>query len=298
MGIVQRRSSMGCGALALAWLCAGCLPFFGGKREPPRTPAAVQRFAAAAAALGIPPSSPPLSEATRLLAGAVESLPNAPGAGELGRQIDAHAQAMHGDAAADDAAARRSVELALQALEKMRKPAGGKRARKRALADVRRPAGVPDTYRVLADALVLFTGGPTVLASGVALPALVARFAVEDDAAARRTGAQAVHAIATELQRRGVRSGDLAGRAERLARAAPLDYAPALRDALERAADALDRLDVRAPAFQTLRRQAREAVQRIARDRPFELQRPAVQDALRLIADALTAASRTAAGGR
>lgn len=281
----------------LVLLAAGCLPFFGGKREPPRTPAAVQRFAAAAAALGVPPSPPPLSEATRLLAGAVESLPNAPEARERGRDIEARAQAMHG-AAADDAAARASVELALQALAHMRKPAGGKGERERAVADVRGAAAVADAYRALADALVLFTGGPAELDSGVAVSALVARFAVEDDAAARRTGAQALHAIVVELRGRGVDAGDLEARAQRLGRAAPLEYAPALRDALDQAVDALGRVRVRAPAFATLCDQARQAVQRIARDRPFELQRPAAQDALRLVADALTVASRSAADGR
>ncbi len=282
---------------AMALLAAGCLPFFGGKGDPPRTPAAVQRFAAAAAGLDVPPSAPPLAEATRLLAGAVESLPNAPGARDHGREIEAQSRAMHGDAG-DETPARRSVELALQGLEEMRKPAGAKDARERAVADVHRAAGITATYRALADALVLFTGGPSELAAGGALPALVARFAVEDDEAARRTGAQAVRALAAALRARGVDPGDLAVRGDRLASAAPLEYAPALRDALDRAVAALDRLHAAAPAFERLRVEARAAVQRIARDRPFELQRPAAQDALRLIVDALTVAPRTAAGGR
>src|SRR5262249_42251120 len=97
---------------------------------------------------------------------------------------------------------------------------------------------------------------------------------------------------------RRTQAGDLDQHAERLARAAPLEYAPALRDALERVVDALGRLRVSAPAFAALLSQAHDAVQRIARDRPFELQRPAAQDALRLIADALTVASRIGAGDR
>jgi hypothetical protein len=281
----------------LGLLSAGCLPFVGGKGEPPRTPAAVQRFAAAAGELGVPPSAPPLPEVTRLLAGAVESLPNAPGARERGREIAAHAQTMHG-AAADSAAARQSVELALQAAEQMRKPAGSKEARARALAEARQAVDVAGAYRALAQALVLFTGGPSELAPGVTLPALVAHLAVADDEAARHTGAQVLYALVEELRARGIDVGDLAERANGLAGAAPLEYAAALRDALERAVDALRRMRAQTATFDTLRSQARDAVQRIARDRPFELQRPAVQDAFRLIADAITVASRSAAGGR
>src|SRR5262249_23167589 len=136
------------------------------------------------------------------------------------------------------------------------------------------------------------------LAPGASLPALVARLAVDDDEGARRTGPQLVYAIAEELRALRGDTGDLAKRADRLAGAGPLEYAPALRDALERAVEALSKLRVSAPAFVALRSEAHDAVQRIARDRPFELQRPAAQDALRLIADALTVASRSAADDR
>lgn len=277
-------------------LSAGCLPFFGGGGEPPRTPAAVQRFVAAATSLELPPTPTPLPEATRLLAGAVESLPNAPAARERARAIEAQARAMRGDTA-DDRAARRSIELALEAVESMRKPAGSKRARARALADVREAVGVAGGYRALAQALVLFTSGAAP-PSGVGVSALVARFAIADEEGARRLGPQVVSAIADELRRQGADAGDLARRADRLAGAAPLEYAPALRDALDGAVEALGRLRRDAPAFDALRSQARDAVERIARDVPFELQRPAAQDALRLVADALTVAARSGAGGR
>jgi hypothetical protein len=71
-----------------------------------------------------------------------------------------------------------------------------------------------------------------------------------------------------------------------------------LRDALDGAVEALGRLRRDAPAFDALQSRARDAVERIARDVPFELQRPAAQDALRLVADALTVAARSGAGGR
>ncbi len=287
--------------LALQWLvalAAGCLPFFGRKTAPPRTPAAVQRFASAADALGVPPSSPPLADVTRLLAGAVQSLPNAPGARELGQQIDTQAQAMHGDPADDERRAHLSMSLAVQAMEKMRKPAGSKHDRERALHDVREALGVHDGYRAVARALVAFAGGLPELPTGSALPALVARMAVEDDDMARRTGAQALFAVGEALRALGVDARDLSQRAERLANAASLEYASILRDGLERAVDALGKVKASGAAFAALTGEAHAAVGRIARDRPFELQRPAAQDALRLIADALTIASRSAAGGR
>jgi hypothetical protein len=205
---------------------------------------------------------------------------------------------MHGDGADDGRRARLSMSLALQALQEMRKPAGSKKDRERALQDVRQALGVRDGFHAVARALVIFTGGQPGLIAGAALPALVARFAVEDDDLARRTGAQAVFAVGEALRAHHVDAGDLSQRAERLASTAPLEYAPALRDALERAVEALRKVKANTAAFASLAAEAHDAVERIARDRPFELQRPATQDALRLIADALTVASRTAAGGR
>jgi hypothetical protein len=286
---------------AVAWLVvlsAGCLPFFGAKREPPRTPAAVQRFASAADALGLPPSSPPLPEVTRLLGAAVESLPNAPGARERAQEIDGQAQSMRGDFAADSQRARLSLSLAVQGLQQMRKPSGSKKDRERALQEVRQALGVAEGYRAVARALQLFTGGPAGLAAGSALPALVARFSVEDDDMARRTGAQALFAISEALTALAVDAGDLRQRAERVAGAAPLEYARALREALTRAVAALRTAKATNAAFTALADQAREAVERIAPDRPFELQRAAAQDALRLIAAAITVLSEGVARGR
>jgi hypothetical protein len=239
-----------------------------------------------------------LAEVTRLLASAVESLPNAPGASDRGREITAQAQAMHGDAADDGRRARLSISLALDALQEMRKPAAAKKDRERALNDARQAVGVHQGYRAVAHALVIFTGGRPELTAGATLPALVARFAVEDDDMARRTGAQAVFAVGEALRALQVDAGDLSQRAERLASAAPLEYTLAFRDALERAVEALRKVKASTVAFASLAAEAQEAVERIARDRPFELQRPAAQDALRLIADALTVASRSVAGAR
>jgi hypothetical protein len=277
----------------LVALSAGCLPFFGNKGAPPRTPAAVERFADAARALGVPPSPPPLADVTRQLADAVESLPNAPGARERSQEIAAQAQSMHGVAADDSAPAQRSLAVALQAVQQMKKPAGSKKERERALQDVREAIGVKDGYRTMARALLVFTGGHPGLPAGATLPVLVAQLSVEDDDMARRTGSQAVFAVGEALRALDGDAGDLGQRAEQLARAAPLEYAPALHDALERAVAALRRLRASPPAFADLGAQAHDAVERIARDRPFELQRAAAQDALRLIADALTVA-RTA----
>jgi hypothetical protein len=278
-------------------LLIGCLPFFGSKGQPPRTSLAIQRFATAASQLGVPPTPLPLDEATRMLADAVESLPRAPGAHERAQQIIAHAQAMHGVAAEDDQQARLSVELALGALQQMKKPSGSKKERKRALTAVGEVVGVHDAYRALARALVLFSGGQPGLASGSTVRALVARLSVENDDIARRTIAEALYAIADALRALHLNPGDLSQRAEKLTSAAPLDYAPALHDALERAAAALRNYKASNPAFETLASDAHEAVERVTRDRPFELQRSAVQDALRLITDALTVAAPTPTSG-
>jgi hypothetical protein len=279
-------------------LLSGCLPFFGSKGAPQRTPLAVERFAAAASELGLPPSPPPIDEATRMLADAVESLRNAPGAHERAQEINAQAQAMHAGGADHAEHARHSLELALGALQQMKKPAGSKKERERALNAVRNAVGVADGYRALARAMVLFSGGRDGLPAGATLRALVARLSVEDDDIARRTIAEIVRAIADELRALRLDAGNLDERAEKLTGAAPLEYAPALRDALDRAVTALRKYKAGTPAFATLAAEAHDAVQRITRDRPFELQRAATQDALRLISDTLTVASPTTTGGR
>ncbi len=281
----------------LALLSAGCLPFVGNKGEPPRTSLAIQRFATAASALGLPPSPPSLAEVTRMLADAVESLPNAPGAHDRGQAIGAHARAMTGDSDGDTQQARQSVELALQALQHMRKPAGPKKDREHALRAVPKAIGVHDQYRALAHALVLYSGGQTWQAAGSTLRALVARLSVENDDIARHTIAEALFVVAEDLAALHLDTGDLRDRAQQLTAAAPLDYSAALHEALARAVAALRSYKAGSPAFQTLAADAHEAVERVTRDRPFELQRPATQDALRLITDALVIASPTTKSG-
>ena len=156
---------------------------------------------------------------------------------------------------------------------------------------MRRAVGVYDGYAAMARALLLFSGAKPVLPDGASLRALVSRLSVENDDIARRTIAQILLAIADALSPLGVDSGDLRKRAERLTHAAPLDYASTLRDALEPAVAALRSYRSDTPAFAALASDAHVAVERIERDRPFELQRSAAQDALRLITDALTVAS-------
>jgi hypothetical protein len=283
---------------ALALFSASCLPFFGGKGPPPRSSLAIQQFTTAANELGLPPSPPPLADVTRLLGAAVESLSRAPGAHERGQEIVAHANAMNGTPDQNAEHARRSVELALGVLEQMKKPSGSKKARDEALRAVREAVGVFDSYRALGRALALFSGGQPGVVAGTTVHALVARISVENDETARRTVAETLFAIAEALRALQVDPGDLAERAGKLPGKAPLEYCPALRDALDRAVAALGTHKSGTPAFATLVTEARHAVERVTRDRPFELQRPAIQDALRLISDALTIAAPTTDGGR
>src|SRR5262249_15592276 len=88
--------------------------------------------------------------------------------------------AERGRGAGDEEAARRSVSLALQALGRMKHPAGSKKDRERAVAEVQQSTGVEDSYRALGRTFLFFTGGRSGLAFGAELPQLVARLAVED----------------------------------------------------------------------------------------------------------------------
>jgi hypothetical protein len=245
----------------------------------------------------VPPSPPQLPEVTQLLADAVESLPRARSAHEQALQIASQAKAMRGEGIDEAPHARASIDLTITALQQMKKPSGSKKDRERALQAVRSAVGVHDAYRALARALVLHSGGQPGLAEGATLRALVARLSVENDDTARRTAAQALFAVADALRALRIDPGDLGKRAEKLTTTAPLDYAPALRDALERAVTALRRYKTSEPAFAALASDANDAVQRFQRDRPFELQRSVAQDALRLIGDALTVASPKATPG-
>jgi hypothetical protein len=286
--------------LALGWILvvAGCLPFFGSKGEPPRTSLSIQRFATAADELGLPPSPLPLSDATSMLADAVESLPNSPGGHERAQKIAANAHAMHGVAAEDEPLARTSLALAVSVLQEMKKPAGSKKEREQALQAVEGAIGMHDRYRAVARAMVLFSGGVPGVPGGSTLRALVARLSVENDDIARRTIAEALVAMADQLQALRLDPGDLRQRAAKLTGVPPLEYAPELRDALDRVVALLRRPPPSAPAFATFAADAHDAVERVRRDRPFELQRAATQDALRLITCALTIASPTTNSGR
>jgi hypothetical protein len=87
-------------------------------------------------------------------------------------------------------------------------------------------------------------------------------------------------------------AAELRTHAQRLADAATLEYSAQLKEALTIAVDALAALErvPPSPALDSLRTEGRAAVGRINAERPFELQRPAAQDAVRLLTDALTVA--------
>jgi hypothetical protein len=148
----------------------------------------------------------------------------------------------------------------------------------------------------VARAMVIVTGGGQGAAGQSELSQLVARFAVAEPADARRTGAQAIAAMADALPRlprppaHAMHTAHkLRKRAEELAKAEPLDYAAQLKDALSLVVGALDRAAV-SPAERSLLDEARVAVDAIRPDRPLQLQEAAVQEALRLVSDAITVA--------
>jgi hypothetical protein len=262
------------------------------------------------------PSPPRLADLTHTLARAVESLPRLRQAHELGQQIDAEAQAMEtqGAAAQEAEHARRSLTLALQAIEGMRKAAGTPAERKRALDEAHQAidaiepasrsgdsrAAIENAYRAVARLMLLVVGGQHgVAARGSDLGALVTRFALQDAEQACRTGAQILYAMAgafdalpsPSLKVRRL-AAELRSRADRLAQATALDYPAQLKEALAVAESAIAAVEKaqRFSALETLRTQAHTAIAGISAERPFELQRPAVQDAFRLLADALTVA--------
>jgi hypothetical protein len=292
-------------------LLAGCLPFWRGKPEPPRPPEVVQRFFTAAEALGVPPASPSLAEVTHALGRAVVALPATPPARELGQKIEGEAQAMETQPATALAHAPASLALALQAIDGMKRPAGAASDRRhsvdeaqKAVRAVSAPATdagrVAEAYRAIARALLVVTGAKGSQAPASALLALVARLAVDDTEQAQRTAAQALYAVADAFDalpspssKVHERAAELRTRAAALGDAEPLDYAARLKTALDAAVDALDAVGEarRLPALDSLRRQARDAVARITPERPFELQRARVQDALRLVCDGITIAS-------
>ena len=300
----------------LACLWAGCFPFAPNKPEQPRTPAMVQRFADETSALGVAPSPPRLTDLTRTMARAVESLPRQRQAHEMGRQIDAEAQAMEPPATAADEAehAHRSLTLALEAIEKMNKPAGASADRQRALqeahqaVDALAPAAraaesrtaLENAYRAVGSVMLLSVSGEHGAAAGAAIWARWSR--------ASRSGSRAG---APRLSRRSctrwpVRSRRCLRRRRRCntwprsCAAAPNGWRrrprSTTRRSSKRAAVAEDAIAAvekpqRFAALESLRTQARAAIAAVSAERPFELQRPAVQDAFRLLADALTIAA-------
>lgn len=275
----------------------------------------VQQFADETTALGVAPSPPRLADVTRTLARAVEALPRMRQAHELGQQIDAEAQAMETSSGADEAAhARRSLTLALQALEGSNKAKDSAAERQRALDEAHRAtdalgaasrsdesaAAIENAYRAVGRAMLVVSGQHGVAARGSDVAALVTRFAAQDGDQACRTGAQIVYAMggafdALPSPPAKVRrlAGELRSRADRLAQATALDYPAQLKEALAVAEDALAAIDKAQglSALKILRTQVHAAIAAISAERPFELQRPAVQDAFRLLADALTVAA-------
>jgi hypothetical protein len=300
-------AAIGC----LSLLCAGCLPFFRSKPEAPRMPAMVQRFATEAFALGIEPAGPALPAVTRTLGHAVEALPWTPNGAELGAKIVTEAQAMEKDGAAKEAEhARHSLTVALEATDAVKKAPGSQAERQRALAAARQAVETvaPDSprpviesaYRAVAQALLAVCGGSAPASTDSPLAALVARFAVEDADQARRTGAQLMFAMAGAFDELPAQSAKLArlakelrAHAQKLADAETLAYSAELKASLTVAVEALAVFEraQRSAALDILRAEARVAVNRLSADRPFELQRPAVQDAVRLISDAITVAA-------
>ncbi len=269
----------------------------------------VQSFAAEAGQLDRPPSPPRLADVTHLLARAVESLPHTPNARPLAQQIEAEARAMNpepNDRALAEHASR-SATFALQAIEGMKDPSGSKTDRQRTLDEARRAVSqlgaaaatggahstVGEAYRRVARAMLTATGGPAV--SDRDLEGLVARLSIDDPDDARETGAQILYAMAEafEALRQPGPASSLRQHAETLASAEPLDYAPKLKEALAVAVEAIAAVEknLRRAALPGLRAQAQAAVERISPQRPFELQRAAAQDALRLITDALAVAA-------
>jgi hypothetical protein len=296
-------------------LLIGCIPFSQSKPEPPRVAAMVERFAAEASALGIEPAPPPLPAVTRTLGHAVEALPWTKNGAELGVQIATEAQAMEKDGAGKEVEhARRSLTLALEAADAVKKAAGSQAERERALLGARqsveslapgsppgasRPA-VEGAYRAVARALLAVCGGGGSPSTSNPLAVLVARFAVEEADEARRTGAQLAFAMASTLDELPARppkvaqlAAELRKHAQRLADAATLDYSAQLKEALTIAVDALAVVEraQRFSALAAMRTEARAAIGRINAERPFELQRAQAQDAVRLLTDALTVAA-------
>ncbi len=275
-------------------LC-GCvrIPFVHKYRDKARPPEAVQQFSDEAQALRREPDAPTLLVVTRAMSVAIESLPDVADAGQLAQKVRAQADAMQREPAETDLLARASLDAALEAVRRTKATVskGDKdqavEGARRAIEKIRpgQRAAVDLAYRQVARAMVVVTGGRAGAAVGSELSQLVARFAVDEPDDARRTGAEAIAALGDTMH--GRIGDELGKRADRLAKAPPLEYAAQLKDALSLAVGALDRAAA-PPAARRLIDEAEVAVDAIRPDRPLELQRPAVQEALRLVTDAIT----------
>jgi hypothetical protein len=286
--------------------CTGCfrIPFVKTKEGRPLPPLIIERFAREAATLGaLEPM--PLAAVTRTMASAVDTLPAVAGGEELSRRIRARAETMAHRPEDAAALARPALDDALTALRRSTSRVSG-RVRDEALASAERaiaelgpkePLNVAGAYVAVAGAMVHVTGGQVSASPAMDVDALVARLAAAELDDAGRIGAEVVHALsgaARALARPDASTkGDALDKpAARLSKSPALDFAPLLKQSLSKVAATLDgsRLP---PASRRLLQQARRAVEAIRIDRPFDLQRAIVQDAVRLLADALTVAGST-----
>lgn len=293
----------------LAWIGVmvtlfGCvrIPFVHKYRDKPQPAQAIEQFSDEAQALTLQPDAPALLAVTRAMSVAIEALPDVDGGNEPARKVRALADAMTQRPNEADALARASLEATLEAVRHAKttvaKESGDPalEAARQAIEKIRpgERATVDLAYREVARAMVVVSGGRSGAAVGSALSQLVARLAVEEPDDALRTGAEAIAALGDTMQRLAVKpehagriAGELRKRADRLAQAQPLDYAEQLKGALALAVGALDRAAT-PPAVRHLLDEAQAAVEAIRPDRPVELQRSVVQDALRLVTDAIT----------
>jgi hypothetical protein len=287
--------------IALALPLAGCvIPFVSSRQEKPRSPEAVQRFSSQAQALTRTPGAPELPDVTRSMSDAIEALPDVKGGAQLAKKVLAQAEEMPRRSPDETPAlARASLEAALEAVRRAT-PAVPKQDKDQAIEAARRAiekitpgerATVHVAYREVAHAMIVVTGGRS--PTGSALSQLVARFAVEDPDNARRTGAQAIAVMGDTLPRLAVpperaerTARELRKRADRLAKAASLDYAGQMHEALLLMVGSLDR-GSRPAVEQRLVDDARVAVDGIRGDLPLDLQQAAVAAALSAVSAAL-----------
>jgi hypothetical protein len=303
-GLSRTMKRLGWGVMILLTMF-GCvrIPFVHPHHDKPEPPQAVQRFSDEAHQLTRATGKPDLPEVTSSMSNAIEALPEVSGGDRLARSVREQAEAMRQRGPNEvDAMARQSLDTALEAVRRA-KPTVSQRDKDRVVEVAReaiqnvepgQEAALAIAYREVARAMVLVTGGSAEVATGSELSHLVTRFALAEPDDARRTGAQALAALADALSRlplakehAGRTPRELLKRAERLAAVPPLDYAEQFKDALSLALRALDHPSA-SPAERLLLDEAKVAVEAIRTNRPLEMQRANAQESLRLITDALT----------